>query len=165
MTVLKFGLFRSTCILFPKNMEYLKYTQEDASIDGIGYTISHYSTKAVDGNEVKGIIVFEDRPLNINDTIITQSIDEEAKRYYENLKKAKSIYLRKLIFKGDRYSGELEDFFGYVTERIVPHDYIIWCNLQLDIDNFVSYITQIGGFNEPLYSLPNKNILIFSINK
>lgn len=145
-------------------MDYIKYTQEDADNDGIGYAISCYSTKLVDENKVKGIIVFQDVPLNIDDAIIAQCTDKEAKRYYKNLKMAKSIYLRKLIFKGDRYSGELEDFFDYVTTRVVPHNFIIWCNLQLDINNFVSYITQIGGFHEPLYHLPNKNIRIFSID-
>ena len=40
-------------------MEYLDYTQEDASNDGIGYTISHYSKKVVKNNKTIGAIIFQ----------------------------------------------------------------------------------------------------------
>lgn len=44
-------------------MEYLDYTQEDASNDGIGYTISHYSKKVVKNNKTIGAIIFQDIKL------------------------------------------------------------------------------------------------------
>lgn len=144
-------------------MEYSNYTQEEASIDGIGFVVSKYSTKLVDDGKVIGTIVFEDKPLNINSAFIEECVDEQAKRYYKNLNNAKSIYLRKLTFNGDWKNGKLEDFFDYVTAMIVPHDFLIWCTLQLS-EEFKTYIEHIGGFVEPLYDIPNKYIRIFSID-
>ena len=145
-------------------MEYSNYTQEEAAIDGIGFVVSKYSTKLVDNGKVVGTIVFEDTPLTIDKAFIEECANEDAKTYYKNLNNAKSIHLRKLTFNGDRHSGKLEDFFDYVTTKIVPHDFIIWCTLQLKLGDFESYITQIGGFNKPLHDIPNKYIRIFSID-
>ena len=142
-------------------MEYLNYSQEEAAIDGIGFAVSKYSTKLVDNGKIVGTIVFEDCPLVIDRTFIEECFDENAKRYYNNLNKAKSIYLRKLKFNGDWKNGKLEDFFDYVTAMIVPHDFLIWCTLQLS-EELKTYVEHIGVFHEPLYDIPNKYIRIYS---
>ena len=143
-------------------MEYFDYTQEDANNDGIEYIISKFSKKIVDNGETIGAIIFQDNELKIANTDIQSSDNKEVQSYYKNLNKAKSILLRKIIFKEEhRYSGKLEDSFDYITSEIIPTDYVIWC---LNVYPLRDYITQIGGFNPPLHKLPNENILLFSID-
>ena len=143
-------------------MEYLDYTQEDANNDGIGYTISKFSKKIVDNGETIGAVIFQDNELRIDDAYIQSSDNKEAQLYYKNLNKAKSILLRKITFEEKyRYSGELEDLFDYITLKIIPTDYVVWCS---NVHPLRDYITQIGGFNPPLHKLPNENILLFSID-
>lgn len=143
-------------------MEYAKYTKEDAANDGIGYNISSYSTKLLENNEIVGSIVFEDTPLKIDDSIIEKHDSDEAKTYFRNINKNNSVLLRKITFQKDRYSGQLEDFFDYVTTKVVPANFIIWCTPTIwDLNGFVN---QIGGFYPPKHELPNKNILIFPID-
>ena len=142
-------------------MEYSRYTQEEAAVDGIGFAVSKYSTKLVDNGRIVGTIVFEDRPLKIDEKFIEECVDEETKRYYNNLNKAKSIYLRKLTFNGDWRDSKLLDFFDYVTATIVPHDFLIWCTLQLS-KKFKVYVEQTRIFHKPLHDIPNKHIRIYS---
>ena len=144
-------------------MDYINYTQADANNDGIEYAISKYSQKVVDHNDqMIGAIIFQDNDLKVEDSYIFESDNEEAKLFYENLNKANSIQLRKIIFdENHRYSGELENLFDHITTNIIPTDYVIWCNPILDLK---SYLKQIGGFNPPLFDIPNKNILLFSID-
>ena len=101
-------------------MEYSNYTQEEAVNDGIGFAVSKYSTKLVDNGKIIGTIVFEDSPLKIDNVFIEECVAEDAKRYYKNLNNAKSIYLRKLTFNGDRYSGKLEDFSTMLRQKLFP---------------------------------------------
>lgn len=143
-------------------MEYLDYTQEDATKDGIEYTVSMYSKKIVDESRTVGAIIFQDKKLNLIPSFINNSKNEEARCYYESLNNANSLLLRRIYFSKDkRYSGELETLFDYITSEIIPHDFIIWCN---DNSPLKDYIKQIGGFNKPLHEIPNKSILLFSIN-
>lgn len=141
-------------------MEYLDYTQEDADNDGIEFIISKFSKKVVDNGKTIGAIIFQDNELRINSAYIQNSDNRESQSYYENLNNAQSVCLRKIIFN-DRYNGELENLFDYITSNIIPTDYVIWCYDAFPLRN---YIEQIGGFNPPLYELPNKKILLFSIN-
>ena len=143
-------------------MEYLDYTQEDASSDGIGYTISHYSKKVVKNNKTIGAIIFQDIKLQIDQSIIDNSDSEDAKLYYKSLNNVRSIYLRKIVFSEDYLeSGALENLFDYITIKVIPQDLLIWCNNTCLLRKF---IIQIGGFNPPLYKLPSSNILLYSVN-
>ena len=144
-------------------MEYFDYTQADAENDGIGFTVSRYSKKVVIDNTTVGAIIFQDTNLKIEQSIIDNSDSDETKLYYKFLNSANSIYLRKIIFSEEYlFSGALENLFDYITLEVIPRDFIIWCN---DTSLLRNYIVQIGGFNPPLYELPNSNILLFSIHK
>ena len=143
-------------------MEYLDYTSEDASNDGIGYTISHYSKKVVKNNKTIGAIIFQDVKVQIDQSTIDNSDSEDAKLYYKSLNNVRSIYLRKIVFSEDYLgSGALENLFDYITIKVIPQDFLIWCNNTIFLREF---IIQIGGFNPPLYEIPNSNILLCSIN-
>ena len=143
-------------------MNYLNYTQEDATNDGIGYKVSQFSTKAVDCDNMIGAFLFEDAPLRFDKYFLQGLIDKEEKNYFENLNHAYSVLLRKVIFRKDYlYTGELENLFDYITAKIIPTTFIIWCN---NVDPVKEYITQLGGFNPPIYQFPNKNIVLFSID-
>ena len=143
-------------------MEYLDYTHEDASNDGIGYTSSHYSKKVVKNNKTIGAIIFQDVKLQIDQSTIDNSDSEDAKLYYKYLNNDRSIYLRKIVFSEDYLgSGALENLFDYITIKVIPQDFLIWCNNTIFLREF---IIQIGGFNPPLYEIPNSNILLYSIN-
>ena len=65
-------------------MEYLDYTQEDATKDGIEYTVSMYSKKIVDESRTVGAIIFQDKKLNLIPSFINNSKNEEARCYYES---------------------------------------------------------------------------------
>lgn len=143
-------------------MEYLDYTQEDATNDGIEYTISCYSRKVVVNNKTIGAIIFQDKKLIIDKSIIGNIDDKNAKFYFESINKANSLYLRKIFFSKEYLdSGELENLFDYITIEIIPQDFLIWCN---DTSLIRKYLTQIGGFNPPLHKIPNSNIMLFSMN-
>ncbi len=104
--------------------------------------------------------MFEDKPLRINNSIIEKCDSEEAKTYFRNINKNNSLFLRKITFQKDRYGGELENFFDYVTTKVVPTNFIIWCMPKAwDLNG---YVEQIGSFSQPKYELPNTSILIFS---
>ena len=53
------------------------------------------------------------------------------------------------------------DVIMKVLTMLIRYDFIIWCN---DNSPLKDYIKQIGGFNKPLHEIPNKSILLFSIN-
>lgn len=143
-------------------MEYLDYTQEDAYQNGIEYAISKYSKKAVKDGVVIGTIVFQDEQLHIDNVNIQNTDNDDTKTYYMNLKKANSIRLRKISFlKEYLYSGEVENLFDYITSKVIPTDFIIWCYKVFPLRN---YVKQIGGFNPPLYKLPNEKVLLFSVD-
>lgn len=151
-----------TFVVKLRYMEYLDYTQEDANQDGIEYAISKYSKKILKDGLVIGRIVFQDEQLHIDETYIENANNEEKKTYYLNLKKVNSIRLRKISFlKEYRFSGEIENLFDYIATKIIPTDFVIWC---YEVFPLRSYVKQIGGFNSPLYKLPNKKVLLFSVD-
>jgi len=143
-------------------MEYLDYTQADANNDGIEYTISKYSKKAVKDGITIGTIVFQDEQLHIDNVYIQNVDNEDAKRYYLNMNKANSIRLRKISFlKEYQFSGEIENLFDFISSKVIPTNYVIWCYKAFPLRN---YVKQIGGFNPPLYKLPNEKVLLFSVD-
>jgi len=142
-------------------MEYNQYTQEDAAKNGIGFTVSRYSMKLVDGDEMIGAIIFENERLKLSEDFIKLTGDIEARSYYEALKCSNSIYLRKIIFSEEQqYSGKLEDLFDYTVNQL-PLDHLIWCIPSLCGEK---YIQQLGGFVNPRYPLPNTSIRFFALN-
>lgn len=144
-----------------EKIKYAPYTQEDATVDGIGWSVSRFSIKAMKNSKIIGKIIFEDKPLRISKNYINDK-DENAKNWYNSLNRANSIYLRKIYFnEQERLSGELENMFDYVTLKVLRPDHLIWTIPAIcGKDN----IKQIGGFLEPMYSLPNKNIRLFALN-
>ena len=142
-------------------MEFKRYSQEDAFKDGIGYTVSEYSTKLIIDNQVIGFVIFEDKRLLVNDEFINSCKNEDANMYYQSINKANSVYLRKISILNDYAQiGAFEQLFNYVTIKVLPRDFLIWC---YPIVCGKRYLEQIGGFFEPLYPLPNKNIRIYSM--
>ena len=144
-----------------EEIKYAPYTQEDATVDGIGWTVSRFSIKAMKNSEIIGKIIFEDKPIRISENYINDK-EEDAKNWYNSLNHANSIYLRKIYFnERERLSGELENMFDYVIVKVLPTDYLIW---TIPVICGKNNIKQIGGFMEPIYSLPNKNIRLYALN-
>ncbi len=143
-------------------MEFQDFTQEDANMFGIGYAVSKYSKKVINENDIIGFIIFQDIQIHISNNFIEKCNNEDARQYYKNLQKANSICLRTIKFRNEyRYRGIVEDLFDHITNTVIPTDYIIWCYTRC---LSISYIKQIGGFNPPIYLLPQQNILLFSID-
>ena len=142
-------------------LEYFQYTKEDAETDGISYSVSRFSQKMCDGEEVIGRIIFEDKPIRI--PIDPKETNENKVEYYQSLNRANSLYLRKITFSEElRYTGKLEDFFDFVTTEILPKNHLIWCvPIVCDTQGLLG---QIRGFVEPLFPLPNKAIRLYSVN-
>ena len=92
--------------------------------------------------------------------IIEQETDINLANYYKIVNNTKSFYLRKIIFnQDDKYIGMLEDLFDYCVNNL-PEWSLIWTQPNVwDINNYTSQL----NFTKPMYPLPNKNIMFFSI--
>lgn len=143
-----------------ERIEYSDYSQEDATLDGITYTISSLSKKALFNGTVIGKIIIEDKSLELSSAFIDSTNDNEIKSYYKNLVKTKSYYLRKICFNNKfRFSGKLEDFFDYTMAQM-PIDSLLWCVPSVCGEDIIQ---QLSGFVTPLYPIPNKLIRLFSL--